>query len=393
LSDHIWAEVVTIGSELVLGQLVDTNAAYIAQRLSEIGVGLAFHSTVGDDRRRMVEALTTALNRCQIVITTGGIGPTEDDLTREVAAEIMGVELILRDDLLAYIQGLFARMGYQMTPNNRRQAYIPAGSTPIHNPMGTAPAFYCEKEDRVLICLPGVPRETEYLIPNTVIPYLKQKYSPSGRIWVNRVLKVCGVGESNVDSQIKDIIKASRNPFVGLQASPNEIKVRLTAMAATDQEAGILLDDGERKIRDVLGDLIFGVGDDTLAGNTAARLTELGLSAAVAEAATQGIVTAELGRRLNLGQLKGALILGSPTPAADLIERIRDDYDPDVALAVSASPGDDGRLEVDILIESSTGKSNRRSLSLGGPQRLIVERSATMTMFTLWKFLKDYEKQ
>ena len=219
---QVWAEVVTVGSELVLGQLVDTNASFIARELSEIGVGLAFHTTVGDDPELMRQAFKLALGRCQIVITTGGIGPTEDDLTREIAAEVLGRELQLRPELLEHIEGLFKRMGYRMADNNRRQAYLPEGATAIHNPRGTAPAFRYEFDNRVLICLPGVPAETEPLIRENIIPFLDKKYSPGGRVWINRVLKVCGLGESNVDYQIREIIRSSRNPIIGLQASPGK---------------------------------------------------------------------------------------------------------------------------------------------------------------------------
>ena len=384
---QVWAEVLTVGSELVLGQLVDTNASFIARELSEIGVGLAFHTTVGDDKELMRQAFKLALQRCQIVITTGGIGPTEDDLTREIAAEILGRELILRPELMEHIQGLFKRMGYHMADNNRRQAYLPEGATAIHNPRGTAPAFRYEYDDRVLICLPGVPAETEPLLRENVIPFLQKKYSPGGRVWINRVLKVCGVGESNVDAQIKEIIRSSQNPIIGLQASPSETKVRLTARAETRKEAEALLDQGEARIRERLGPMIFGQGEETLAGNTAGLLRDKGLSLAVAENVTQGLVTAELGRLLHLGQLKGSLVLGAPTPIDELCERIQDEFQADLALAVTGLPGDDGRLVVDIKVRDASGRELDRQLSLGGPQAMIMQRAATMALFTLWNFL------
>jgi nicotinamide-nucleotide amidase len=388
LATQIWAEVVTVGSELVLGQLVDTNAAYIARELSEIGVGLAFHTTVGDDPELMRQAFKLALERCQIVITTGGIGPTEDDLTRETAAEVVGRELLLRPELLEHIEGLFRRMGYHMADNNRRQAFLPEGATAIHNPRGTAPAFRYEFDDRVLICLPGVPAETEPLIHENVIPFLQKKYSSGGWVWINRVLKVCGLGESNVDFQIKELIRSSKNPIIGLQASPGETKVRLTARAATREEAEVLLDEGEAGIRERLGPMIFGRGEETLAGNTAALLREKGLSLAVGEALTQGLVTAELGRLVHLGQLKGSLVLGSPASADELCTRVMDEFRADLALAVAGEPGDDGRLLVEIKVRDAAGREMERRLSLGGPQRLIMERAATMALFTLWNFLK-----
>lgn len=388
MGEQVWAEVITIGSELVLGQLVDTNAAYIAGRLAEIGVGLAYHTTVGDDQPRMAQALRQALDRCRIVITTGGIGPTEDDLTREVAADILGQELVLREDLLEHIEGLFRRMGYKMAPNNRRQAYIPAQATAIHNPRGTAPAFRCEFDDRVLICLPGVPHETEFLIRQEVLPFLQKKFSPGGRVWINRVLKVCGVGESNVDAQIKEIIRESVNPSIGLQASPGEIKVRLTARADDPATAQELLDEGEARIQARLGPLIFGRGDETLPGNTTRLLEEQGRSLAVVEAMTRGLVTAELGRLLMAHQFKGGLILQEPAPPEALCDRALEEFNADVVLSVAGFPEPAGRVRTEIMVLSRDGQQEERTLSLGGPERLVIERAATMAMFTLFSFLR-----
>jgi len=389
VSSLVWAEIVTVGSELVLGQLVDTNAAYIAQALAEIGVGMAYHTTVGDERDRQADVFRQALSRCQIVVTTGGIGPTEDDLTREVAAEVLGRPLIFRPDLLEYIEGLFQRLGYKMPENNRRQAYIPEGAAVIHNPRGTAPAFRYEYDDRVLICLPGVPHETEHLIRTEVLPFLAQKYTLTGKILLNRVLKICGLGESSVDAQIKELIRSSKNPVIGLQAGPSEIKVRLTARADTRAEAERILDEGEALVREQLDSLIFGLDEETLAGNTAALLQEYNQTLAVAEALTNGLVTAEIGGRLGLGRLKGGLILGRPVQADELCDRLMDEFHPDLALVVTGFPDDEGRFQAFILVRTADGRERERVLSLGGPPRIIQQRAATMALFTLLQFLRE----
>jgi len=389
VSSLVWAEIVTVGSELVLGQLVDTNAAYIAQALAEIGVGMAYHTTVGDERDRQADVFRQALSRCQIVVTTGGIGPTEDDLTREVAAEVLGRPLIFRPDLLEYIEGLFQRLGYKMPENNRRQAYIPEGAAVIHNPRGTAPAFRYEYDDRVLICLPGVPHETEHLIRTEVLPFLAQKYTLTGKILLNRVLKICGLGESSVDAQIKELIRSSKNPVIGLQAGASEIKVRLTARADTRAEAERILDEGEALVREQLDSLIFGLDGETLAGNTAALLQEYNQTLAVAEALTNGLVTAEIGGRLGLGRLKGGLILGRPVQADELCDRLMDEFHPDLALVVTGFPDDEGRFQAFILVRTADGRERERVLSLGGPPRIIQQRAATMALFTLLQFLRE----
>lgn len=391
MSSRIWAEVVTVGSELVLGQLVDTNAAYIAQALAEIGIGLAYHTTVGDDRARQAEVFRTALDRCQIVISTGGIGPTEDDLTRDVAAEILGRELIFHPELLEFIEGLFKRIGYRMPENNRRQAYIPDRAEVIHNPHGTAPAFRCEYDDRVLVCLPGVPRETEFLLKKSVLPFLQERYTPTGQVLLNRVLKVCGLGESSVDAQLKDLIQASANPVIGLQASQTEIKVRLTAMAGSQDAAQVLLDRGEAEIRERLGSLIFGMDDETLPGNAAGLLEEQGLSLAVAEALTGGQVTAEISRHLKLGRLKGGLILGRPAEVEELCSEAKLEFAPDVVLGVAGNPDDEGRMQVEIRVQGRDGREREQTLSLGGPQHMVQQRAKTMALFTLLRFLREHD--
>ncbi len=389
MSEQVWAEVVTIGSELVLGQLVDTNAAYIARALSEIGVGLARHTTVGDDRTLMIEAMSAALDRCQVVITTGGMGPTEDDLTREAAAAVLGRPLVFHQDLLDHIEKLFRRIGYRMPENNRRQAYIPEGAAIIHNPRGTAPCFLAENGGRVLVCLPGVPKETEPLIHEAVIPFLLKKYELSGHVWINRTFKVCGLGESAVDSQIRDLIVSSKNPIIGLQAAPGEVKVRLTARGETREEADRLLDGTEAEVRAILGPLIFGTGDETLAGNTARLLQEKGLSVTVVEAMTRGAVSAELGEYLAPALFKGGLILDKPAPAGELCQKALEGSEADLALAVAGFPLENGQFRVEFMVRARGGGESFKELTFGGARHIVQQRANIMTLFTLLRYLRD----
>ena len=282
-------------------------------------------------------------------------------------------------------------MKYKMAPNNRKQAYIPKGAEVIHNPRGTAPAFRAEKDGRVLICLPGVPFETEPLIREEVLPYLKERFAPGGRLMVNRVLKVCGVGESNVDSQIKQIIRAWKNPVIGLQASPGEIKVRLTALADDADEAEELLDRCEAEIREKIGPIIFGRGDDVLSGVAAGLLEDRNLTLSVVEVPSGGLAAAELNSRLKPGGLKGALVLDKPAPAAELAEKALTDFQSDVALVTSGGIDDDGQALIEILVRDKEGREKSRTLPLGGPRRIIMTRSCTMAMFVLWNYLKELQ--
>jgi hypothetical protein len=191
-----------------------------------------------------------------------------------------------------------------------------------------------------------------------------------------------------VDAQIKEIIRSSKNPFIGLQASPGEIKVRLTAMGSDEAETTRLLDEGEKRIREKIGDLIFGYGDDTLPGAIARLLEARGLTLAVGESLTRGVAAADLARRLPAGRFRGALILEKPIPAEELADLLAREFDADLTLAVTGPPADEeGKIRLDILIRGRDGKEGRRTQDLGGPPRLIVERSATIAQFALFQFL------
>ena len=183
------AEIVSIGSELLLGQIVDTNAAWMAQQLAELGVDLFYKTTVGDNPARMGETLSQALDRSDLVITTGGIGPTEDDLTREIVAQVTGRELVLDQRLLQQIRERFQSRGLILTQNNEKQAFIPAGAIPVENPNGTAPAFIVEDHRAAVISLPGVPFEMKWLFEHEVVPYLRKRFGLS-EVIIYRVLKV-----------------------------------------------------------------------------------------------------------------------------------------------------------------------------------------------------------
>ena len=176
------AEIITIGTEILLGDILDTNARFVARALRETGIDLYRKTTVGDNTGRIAQAIQQAMERCDIVLTTGGLGPTVDDPTREAVALAMGVEVEYHPELWEQIKARFQRFGRQPTENNMRQAYIPAGAIPVENPVGTAPSFAIERGHKTIISLPGVPREMEYLLEHTVLPYLRQRYHLTGTI-------------------------------------------------------------------------------------------------------------------------------------------------------------------------------------------------------------------
>ncbi len=291
------AEIVTTGTELLLGQIDDTNATYLARRLRDLGLNLFFRTTVGDNEIRIAEALAQALTRADVVITTGGLGPTVDDVTREAVSRVTGRPLVLYPDLLAQIEGFFARIGAAMTENNRKQAYLPQGCIPIENPVGTAPAFAVKDPRGIIVTLPGVPREMRYLMEQAVIPLLRAELGLKGVIKA-RLLRTVGIGESRIDNLIADL-ETSTNPTVGLSAHPAQTDVRVAAKADTEAEADQLIDEMAAQIRARLGDYIFAEGEASLEAVVVEALRDRNLVVAVAEAGTAGSVARRLSEAAN----------------------------------------------------------------------------------------------
>ena len=283
-------EIVSIGSELLLGQIVDTNSAWISQRLAQNGANVFYKSSVGDNLKRMTEVLRIALNRADVVITGGGIGPTQDDLTRDAVAEVFNVDVVTDPDSLTELRERFQNRGFILTKNNERQAQIPAGAKVIRNPNGTAPAFIVESENGSIISLPGVPFEMKWLIDNEIIPYLRHKYNLGETIHY-RILKVADIGESAVDHQIGHLIAQSSNPTVGVLARPGQVDVRIAARAITIQEANSLIQPVEAEVRKLLGKHIFGNDDETIESVIGDMLQKQNATVAVYEDLSGGAVS------------------------------------------------------------------------------------------------------
>jgi nicotinamide-nucleotide amidase len=281
-------EIITIGTELLLGQILDTNTTYLAQELGRIGISVRFRTAVGDLPHEMEQVIEDAVQRCEMVITTGGLGPTKDDLTREAVAKIAGVDLEFRKDLMAQIEQVFKRYGYNMPESNRRQAFVPVGSQAIPNPVGTAPAFIREVRGKPIICLPGVPRELKYLLNREVIPWLRKRFHLTDQRIIYRVLKTVGIGESRVDQLVGDLMGQGKNPEVGLLASQGEIKIRIAAKGRNKQSVDDLIRPIELEIRARLGNKIFGKDDDTLEQVIDSILIDRDLTLAIFETFTAG---------------------------------------------------------------------------------------------------------
>lgn len=256
------AEIIAIGTELVLGQIVDTNTSCIAKSLNNIGVDVYRASVVGDNPVRISCEIINCLKRADIVITTGGLGPTVDDPTREAVAQALGMKLVFRDELWEQIKNRFHSFGKPPTGNNKRQAYIPERAIAIENPVGTAPAFQVYEEGKLIICLPGVPLEMRYLLENRVIDIIKDKFRINGVI-LTRVVHTTGIGESNLDEIIADL-EEKENPTIGLAAHPGQVDIRITAKAATIQAAETIIQPVCEDLESRLGEKIYGYDQTAL---------------------------------------------------------------------------------------------------------------------------------
>jgi nicotinamide-nucleotide amidase len=288
------AEIVMIGTELLLGELVDTNANRLAKGLREIGLDIYYKTTVGDNEARITEVFNLALDRSDVVITSGGIGPTVDDVTRQAVANATGRKLVYSTDLEAQIAARFRSFGREMAENNKRQAYIPEGALPLSNPAGTAPCFLSEdiRGRGFIISLPGVPRELEYMMKNTVIPLLVDRMG-GAKVTKIRILRTCAVGESNVDRVIGDLM-TTKNPTIGLAAHAGQTDVRITAKADTEAQADALIASFETEVRQRLGVAIYGVEKETVPEVIGQLLSKENLKLGVIDTLTGGLLTRDL---------------------------------------------------------------------------------------------------
>ncbi len=335
----IIAEIVTTGTEILLGDIVDTNAAWIAQQLREAGINLYYKTTVGDNEPRVRGVIEQSMLRCDAIVVTGGLGPTVDDITRQAIANATGRSLVLHEGALATLKQRFERFGSQLTENNIQQAYVPQDSILIENPIGTAPGFIVETERCAVIALPGVPREMKRLLADTVLPYLRRKAGETGIIR-RRILRTLGIGESTIDVILDDLMHAS-NPTAGLAAHTGQCDIRIAARAETAAEAEELLDAAEATVRQRMGEFIYsttpGESYETVlvASLLAPAAGRPGQTLAVVESNTRGALAERLTKAdpqynpvllqqvLSLEQVRGAFAgtQNAPTSDSDMMER------------------------------------------------------------------------
>ncbi|OAA90155.1 competence/damage-inducible protein A [Clostridium coskatii] len=286
------AKILCVGTEILLGDIVNTNAQFISKGLADLGIEVYHQSVVGDNPQRLLDEFRKSFERTDIIITTGGLGPTQDDLTKETGAEYFNREMILDKNSLTQLESYFKKMGKSnLEGNNIKQAYFPEGASIFPNPHGTAPGCCMEQNGKILIILPGPPKEAKPMFENYVVPFLK-KYSNG--VIKSKTLRVCGIGESSMAESVSDLINNSVNPTVAPYAKENDTILRITARANTEEEAVELIKPIESKIREKLGINIYGEDDDTMEEVIGKLLINKELTISSAESCTGGLIAARL---------------------------------------------------------------------------------------------------
>ncbi|MGA2488970.1 MAG: molybdopterin-binding protein [Anaerolineales bacterium] len=350
------AEIITIGTELLLGETADTNTRFIAKILRGLGVDLYRTQTVGDNAGRIARAVSEAQQHADIVITTGGLGPTVDDPTRQAIAEAIGVALEFHPELWEQIVARIGRYGRMPTENQKRQAYIPKGAIVIENPVGTAPAFIVETRDGAVITLPGVPREMETLLTESVVPYLQKRFDLHDIIKI-RTLHISGLGEGVLDCQVGDL-ETLNNPTVGLTAHSGIVDIRIAAKASTPAEAEDMIAKVEQDIRDRLGKNIFGTDSDTLEGITLDALAQRGWTLACFERGLDGALQRRLERVEHPAYRGGRADTSREETLAQATEAVRQEFNATASIGMALSISSE-KQGIDVVTITPLGHKER----------------------------------
>jgi nicotinamide-nucleotide amidase len=414
------AEIIAIGSELTSGQSLDTNSQWLSQQLAALGFDVAFHTTISDVLEDHLSAFRIACDRADLVIMSGGLGPTQDDLTREALAEVAGVPLVEDADSLAAIAAMFERRNRVMSERNRVQALFPTGAEALLNPVGTAPGIWMSVGRATVACLPGVPHEMKRMFFEQVVPRLRQK-GWVNRITVHRKINLFGKGESEVEAQAMDLTARGRAPEVGITAHDSTISFRISASGATEDEARLMIEPTAKLIYERFGSLIVGEGSEDVPEATVAQLATHGATLATAESCTGGIIAQMitaiagvspyyLGGVVSYANLAKSELLGvpqalieahgavSPDVAAAMAEGVRKRLGADLGLATTgvAGPGGGTREKpvglVYLGLATSNGTQTRR-LDIGSDQpRDIIQRRSSKAALN-WVRLTLLEKR
>ena len=401
------AEIITIGTEILLGEIVDTNTRHIARTLRNMGVDLYRTITIGDNVDRIASAIRSSMESADIVITTGGMGPTIDDPTREAVARAIGVETEFREDLWQQVVETIARYGRKPSENQKRQAYVPKGALGLKNPVGTAPCFIVEtplrlppsrlggmggeKEGggegmRVVISLPGVPQEMEQILHESVIPYLQKKFDLNEIIKI-RILHCAGLGEGTIDEKIADL-EILNNPTVGLAAHTGVVDVRIAAKAKNEGEANTMIAEVETQVRERLGTVVFGADEDKLEEVLLDMIAKRGMTLTAIESGLDGLLARKIPHTASLPDTSTPLSASlDPAALMEALRAARADSKTDLALGVSVYM--DERAAEMALITPRGEKTHR--ITYGGPPRSLPRWSMNLALNWLRMTLEEMD--
>lgn len=285
------AEIIAVGTELLLGEIVNTDSQFLASELSKIGIDVYYQSVVGDNEKRLTDTINTALSRSDIIILSGGLGPTNDDITKETLSKAMGAKMALDNESLDNIKSYFRAMNRKMTDSNIKQAIMPVGGIVFKNNNGTAPGGAIEKDGKIAIFLPGPPNEIRPMYYESVKPYLESK---SDSVLISKTLRIIGIGESTVDEMLSDLMKNSKNPTVAPYAKTNEVTLRITAKCKDEAEGEKMIAPIEEQIRSMLGESIYGINDDSLFSVVCGMLRDKNMTVSFAESCTGGLLAEKI---------------------------------------------------------------------------------------------------
>lgn len=278
--------ILSVGTEILFGQIVNTNTVYLSQQMNMLGFDVMYHYTVGDNPKRVEEMIDLAFQDCDLILTTGGLGPTQDDLTKEVACKALDDTLVMMDDVLEEITKYFKTLGREMTENNKKQAIMPSRATVFHNDAGTAPGFALEKDGKYIICMPGPPREMKRMFQKSVVPFLQSMID--GALYY-RQIRFFGIGESMLETQLLDLIDNQTDPTLATYAKEGECSLRIASKRDTEEEAEHAVDEMLEKVKERVGHYIYSCDNEELAQVVADRLMEQGLTLSSAESCTGGM--------------------------------------------------------------------------------------------------------
>lgn len=409
------AEIIAVGSELLLGQIVNTNARFLSSHLADMGINMYFHTVVGDNASRLASAIKVAESRSNLIIFTGGLGPTKDDLTKETAAEQVGKKLVFDQDALNYIEDYFKRSGRTATENNRKQALVIEGSFVLKNDHGMAPGMVFTVEERTYMLLPGPPKEMEPMFTTYAKPLLMDKLQLQERI-ISKVLRFFGIGESQLEAEIDDLIEAQVNPTIAPLASDGEVTLRITAKHQSAETAIKLIEETEQKILERTGEYLYGYDDTSLMEELSKLLKEKQLTISAAESLTGGMFQKELTAVPGSSSLLiGGVVCYSPQVKHEVLHVNQETIDKDGVVSAScaeqlaenvaqllktdigisftgvAGPGDlegkpAGTVYIGIAIKGQPTKVEK--LNLIGNRTSIRKRTVKYGCYYLLKYLK-----